>query len=807
MNERHCSESIVGDINRYQRAENLQKALYLISETANLSLNLEELYPAIHKIIGELIPAKNLFFALYNEETEVVDFPYYADEFLKNPGPRKGTKGLTEYVIRTGKPLLALPSVYEELLESGQVERTGIPAIDWMGVPLKTAQGKVIGVLAVQSYDKDIHYNKMHKEILTFVSTQVAMVVERKRTEEALRESEEQYRVIVEQSHDAIFIYSENKIVYANDNLFKLLGVSPKEIDKSNLLDYIHPEDKLVIEEYIKQQNRGDETLSDIEARIINKKEQLKVIELNLTKMFYKGKEAFIGVVSDVTERKAGEKLQKALYLISETVHSSTDLRKMYSSLQKIIGDLITAENFFIAIYDEKSDTVDFPYHVDEKNANPGLRKNGRGLTNYVIQTGKPLCISQEDHAQMIREGKVEKTEDLHANWLGVPLKTAKNEIFGVLGVKTYKESIPYSQKDKDILSFVSNQVAMVIQRKQDEIHLQDLSFRDSLSGLYNRRYFEEEMRRMDKRREGSVGLIVLDVDGLKLVNDIFGHDCGDTQLIHVAKLLTSCFRERDIIARIGGDEYAVLLHDADTKTVKEICERVQNRIMADNLESNPPLSLSIGFAVNGDPKVPMRELFKQADHNMYREKLSHGQKARSAIVQTMMKLLEERDFITEGHGDRMKQSVLNLAEKCGLPQEKLVNLGLFAQFHDVGKVGILTNILLKPGVLTAVEMEEMRGHSEIGHRIARSSPDLLPIADLILKHHEWWDGTGYPLGLSGNDIPLECRILAIADAYDAMTSDRPYRRAMSHESAITELKRYANRQFDPDLIEKFIDL
>ncbi|WP_378954022.1 HD domain-containing phosphohydrolase [Pelosinus sp. sgz500959] len=805
MNEHHCSESVMGDVSQYQKTDKLQKALYLISETANLALNLDELYPAIHKIIGELIPAENLFFALYNEVTDTVHFPYYIDEIVKNPIQRQGKRGLTEYVIKTGQPLLVSPSVYAELLEQDKVEKTGVPAIDWMGVPLKTAQGKVIGVLAVQTYAEGIRYEQMDKEILTFVSTQVAMVVERKRAEEALREREEQYRVIVEQSHDGIYIYSEDKIVYANDKLCALLGVKSQNIDTINLLNYIHFEDKIRIENYIGQQTNNEKILPAIEARIINTQNQLKVIELNLTKIVYKGKSAFIGVVSDITERKAAEKLQNALYLISETIHSSTDLEKMYISLQRIIGELIRAENFFIAIYDENSDTVHFPYHVDEKDVNPGTRENGRGLTNYVIKTGQPLCVSQADHARMIREGKVDKSGAICVNWLGVPLKTAKNEVFGVLGVKTYKESIPYSQKDKDILSFVSNQVAMVIRRKQDEIRLQYLSFRDSLSGLYNRRYFEEEMRRMDKRREGSVGLIILDVDGLKLVNDIFGHDCGDIQLINVAKLLTGCFRERDVIARIGGDEYAILLHDADIPTVKAVCERVQKRILVGNLENNPPLSLSIGFAVSDDPSTPMRELFKQADNNMYREKLSHGQNARSAIVQTMMKLLEDRDFITEGHGDRVEKIVVDLAQKYELSEEKMANLRLFAQFHDVGKVGILNNILLKPGVLTMEEMQEMRGHSEIGHRIARSSPDLLPIADFILKHHEWWDGTGYPLGLTGTEIPLECRILAIADAYDAMTSDRPYRRAMSHETAIEELKSYAGVQFDPELIEKFI--
>ena len=808
MNGHDFSQPVMG-VRELQGMEEVQKALYLISETANSALNLEAVYRSIHKIIDGLIPAKNFFIALYDENEETIDFPYYVDEFNSNAGKRKCKKGLTEYVIKTGQPLLVSSLVYIEMLERGEAETIGKPAIDWMGIPLKNAENKVIGGLVVQTYTEGNRYTQKDQDILSFVSTQVAMVIERKRIEEALRESEEQYRAIVENSHDAIYIFSENRIVYANQNLCTLLEVTSKEIEKINVLEYIHLEDKIAVYQYIEKQNLGKGTTtsssSSCEARVISTKGNVKFIELNLNKILYKGKEAYLWAISDITERKAAEKLQQALYLISETVNSSLDLEKLYSSVHEIIGKLILAENFFIAIYDKNLDTVTFPYHVDEKDKNPGPRKNGNGLTEYVIRTGQAVFVSEADHDHLIEQGTVENSGVLHVNWLGVPLRTSDDEVFGVLGVKTHKDSAPYTQKDKDILSFVSNQVAMAIKRKQDETRLQYLSFRDSLSGLYNRRYFEEEMRRMDQRRFGSVGLIVLDVDGLKLVNDMFGHDSGDKLLFNVATLLTSCFREEDVIARIGGDEYSILLHDANEEVVQAACERLNKRTLAENVDNNhPPLSLSIGFAVSDDPSIPMSQLFKQADSNMYREKLARGKNAHQTIVQTVLKLLEERDFITEGHGDRMQKIVASIGEKCGLTLYELSDLCLFAQFHDVGKIGIMNSILLKPGKLTEEELKEMQGHSEIGHRIARSTPDLRPIADLILKHHEWWNGEGYPLGLAGTAIPLACRILAIADAYDAMTSDRPYRKAIGHEEAVAELRRYAGIQFDPELVKIF---
>jgi len=169
------------------------------------------------------------------------------------------------------------------------------------------------------------------------------------------------------------------------------------------------------------------------------------------------------------------------------------------------------------------------------------------------------------------------------------------------------------------------------------------------------------------------------------------------------------------------------------------------------------------------------------------------------------MKMLEARDFITEGHADRVEELSADLGRTLGLTEKKISDLRLLAKFHDIGKVGIPDQILFKPGALTTEERKEMNRHSEIGYRIAKSSADLLPIADWILKHHERWNGQGYPLGLSGETIPLECRILAIVDSYDAMTNHRPYRKAMSQTAAIAELRHCAGKQFDPQLVEKFI--
>lgn len=344
---------------------------------------------------------------------------------------------------------------------------------------------------------------------------------------------------------------------------------------------------------------------------------------------------------------------------------------------------------------------------------------------------------------------------------------------------------------------------AEIAERKVAEEKMMYFSMHDPLTGLYNRTFFEQEMYKLDKCP--NVGLIMCDVDGLKLINDSMGHDKGDSLLIATANLIKGCFRSSDIVARVGGDEFAILLPNASQIMLEEAYQRLQeNAITLNHSLQGLPLSLSIGFALKTEPYTSLNDLYIEADNNMYREKLYRSQSARSAIVQTLMKALEARDFITEGHAERLQVMVADMGAALGLPQKSIVDLRLLAQFHDIGKVGLRDRILFKPGPLTPEEKQEMQRHCETGHRIALSSPDLMHIADWVLKHHEWWNGQGYPLGLKGEEIPLECRILAIADAYDAMTNDRPYRKAITHEEAIAELRKCAGTQFDPELVEKF---
>ncbi len=322
------------------------------------------------------------------------------------------------------------------------------------------------------------------------------------------------------------------------------------------------------------------------------------------------------------------------------------------------------------------------------------------------------------------------------------------------------------------------------------------------------RNFFEDQMKRLSDGRHTPLGIVVCDLDGLKVINDSLGHQAGDELLQNTADILRNTFRSSDIIARVGGDEFTVLVPQADQDILEKVVSRLRKSVEEYNNQENVwPLSLSIGFSVSSEDPGDLQELFREADNRMYRAKTQSKKSGRSAAVQALTRALEARDFLTEGHSERLQELVVTLAHSKDMAEAEINDLLLLAQFHDLGKVGIPDRILFKPGPLNDEEWQEMRQHSQIGYQIAQSVPDLAPIADWVLKHHERWDGEGYPSGLQGEEIPLPCRILAIVDAYDAMISDRPYRKGMSSEQAVQELRRCAGTQFDPDLVERFVQL
>ncbi|MFZ5969674.1 MAG: diguanylate cyclase domain-containing protein [Bacillota bacterium] len=374
-----------------------------------------------------------------------------------------------------------------------------------------------------------------------------------------------------------------------------------------------------------------------------------------------------------------------------------------------------------------------------------------------------------------------------------------------ILGEENHYFEARVIQYDVDLILAI---VRDITARKLAEIKIYNMSIKDSITGLYNRNYFEKEMEARNAQNLSYCGLIICDLDGLKLINDTLGHTVGDEYLKITADILKVCFDEENtVIARIGGDEFGILMKDITETEIAKKKSKLKTMVEEINNNKAIPVSISLGYAVSLDKARNLREMFKEADDYMYKEKLHHKQSSKSELVSVIMKMLETRDYITEGHCDRLQVLSAKLAAEVGMTDSQIQDILLFSKFHDIGKVGVSDSVLFKPGKLTAEEFEEMKRHCEIGYRIAQSSPDIAHLADWILKHHEWWNGKGYPFGLKEDEIPIQCRILSIVDAYDAMTSDRPYRKALTVEEAINELKRFRGIQFDPQLVDRFLEI
>ena len=349
-----------------------------------------------------------------------------------------------------------------------------------------------------------------------------------------------------------------------------------------------------------------------------------------------------------------------------------------------------------------------------------------------------------------------------------------------------------------------------ITESKRRENKILYLSYHDTLTGLYNRAFFDEEKARLDTGRQLPISIIMGDVNGLKLTNDAFGHNEGDKLLIAIAQILKTSCRKEDIIARIGGDEFCILLPHTFSDIAQSICERIKKLCKGYNIKTPGGLAIqpniSLGYATKTTESKHIDSIQKDAEDFMYKRKLLEYKRTHGSIISSIKATMNETGQETEEHSERMIKLSRALGHEMNLSEQELVDLDLLSTLHDVGKICIHKKILSKSGKLSDEEWKEIKKHPEMGCRIAQSSSELTRIAQCILYHHERWDGGGYPSGIAGEDIPLLSRIIAVVDAYDAMTQDRPYRKALSKEIAVSEIELNAGTQFDPAIARIFIE-
>lgn len=395
----------------------------------------------------------------------------------------------------------------------------------------------------------------------------------------------------------------------------KVFGFRPEEMIGRSAFELMHPEDREASLAIVQHINAGSPS-RDHENRYVHKEGH--IVHIMWTAQWLEGEQVRVGVARDITARKRAEAVQAALYKISQAAHATSDLRELYARVHEVIGHLLSADNFHVALYDPTSDQISFPYHVDQTALPPTTQPlSSDNLCAQVIRTGKALLLTPESATPP-------------RNWLGVPLLTG-SETIGALVLQNYSDEIHYTEQDLELMQFMSSQVADAIERKRNRSRLEYLAQYDQLTELPNRVLFQDRLRnalQRSKRGKLQMAVMYLDMDNFKQINDTFGHAMGDLLLHEVAVRLGRCVRDSDTVGRLGGDEFAILLEDIRQSADAElVAEKVLTALSAPYfLDGHKLVSApSLGIAVYPDHSEDEQHLVRLADEAMYVAKRAGG--------------------------------------------------------------------------------------------------------------------------------------------------------------------------------------
>ncbi|MHB9144841.1 MAG: HD domain-containing phosphohydrolase [Symbiobacteriia bacterium] len=531
--------------------------------------------------------------------------------------------------------------------------------------------------------------------------------------------------------------------------------------------------------------------------------------------------------------REAAERAMRleVLSQVGQAVSASLDQDSILQMVGPEVRKLVPYDRFGLLLLDETASQYRMEVLIDPRG--PQAMQQGqsfsvRGSAMELILDQR--CVHNEGD---LRRGRfVEDALLVEAGYLSclrIPLE-ANGKILGMLALSGRRLGAFRSQ-DAEVLTEVARQVAVAIQNARLYRQSQERARTDPLTGLYNRRHFNEVWLRTAssaRRDRTPLSLMLADVYDMRMYNEVYGQLAGDERLKEAAGLIASVTRQQDLATRFGGDEFSVIMPDTEQAAAAELEHHLQEAIARWNRRhedsGRPPLLLSTGvvtgFGVDAVSLIPRADQAArrardslEREHRLALQEESQRERQRHVLqtVLSLAKVEEIKDPYTRGHSQRMRNFAVSVARGLGLDETEVEEVGYGAILHDIGKIAIPTEILHKPAKLTQEEMQSMRQHPLIGQNIIAELEVLAGVQSLVRHHHERYDGRrdepqmGYPDGLKGEEIPLGARIIAVVDAYDAMTSDRPYRKGMAHADALTELRRHAGSQFDPQVVEAFI--
>lgn len=713
------------------------------------------------KEFGHILRESNEKFRTLVENTDdiIMQFDRELRFVYVNPGVVRLTSTRAGEFIGKSMEEMGLPeeliaelgTALVQVFETGERKRAQLRLpfgmwMEWNLAPLFDVDGNVESIIAA-SRDITLH----------------------KRIESELQTKKDNLEALFMNSTDAIVRCSaERKIDTINPKFAEIFGFMEEECEGQDVNELIVPDGRLDEAIMLDEASLAKETFVKETVRL---RKDMTPIHVNIKAIpiiINEDTKGYYGIYTDITEKK------KALDDLKES-------EELFRTLVENASDGIAIIQDGIIQYANKQVVDIIGYTAEEIIGTP--------LSRYI----------HADYIDELNDNYRKRISGQSAGNLFEAILLHKNG--SNIEVEFNSNITMYKLRPADFVL-----IRNIQERKKVEERIKYLSFHDKLTGLYNRAFFEEELKRLDTERCLPLSLLMGDVNGLKVANDVFGHEEGDKLLQQIAQLFHEIFRKEDIIARVGGDEFAVILPNVDFHVLNEIVDRIKERCSSGQGEKIP-LSISMGYATKTKPEQDISVVLNQAENSMYNNKLVESRSIRSSIIASLRQTLDERTHETEKHAQRLKDYSVKIGKKLGLDISWLNELELLAMLHDIGKIAIPDSILNKPGLLTEQEHAIMQKHSEIGYRIASTTPELVIIADGILSHHERWDGKGYPQGLAGEEIPLISRIVAVVDAFDAMVNDRIYRKAITREAAIEEIKKCSGAQFDPRIVGVFLGI
>lgn len=627
------------------------------------------------------------------------------------------------------------------------------------------------------SNDKDYRYSKDGEKICCIIQgipihsqneliggyAMYLDISELEATREILTEERIKYSELVEQMNEGLILHNtKEEFIYVNKAAARIFETPANELIGKTIKDFIPERFYPFIDQQTEMRKKNITGAYHLKIKTPNNRDKILDVKAKPIALEHSANEGHIyATFSDITDQyNAQERIRK----------SEKKYRSLVQSMDKGLALCEVMENDFkIVEINPKFEEI-FGYHRKDLLNKPGRRVLKNNYDRFLKAYKK---INQNP-----TKNQFKYFDDQREKFIQCSIFKPLSNHFGVL-----VKDITYEEKIKEKIEY--------------------LTYHDKLTGLYNRAYLEEKMKEISN--QDTIGIIMGDANALKLINDVYNHDFGDQLLIRISEKLVETIRDNGVVARWGGDEFLIFLPQTQAHQLEKILIQLKRTFQGEAI-NGIPVSLSLGSSIGNIQVNTVSELINTAEEEMYNNKLINSASVKREILSNIFDQLIENNYESFEHIDGMEKYLSKFAEILKLKPTQIVRLINAAKFHDIGKIVVPESIIKKSGPLSPLEWDIVKKHPVSSYRILKSTDEYSFISTIVLHHHEWWNGKGYPGALVGEDIPLLSRILGIVEAYDVMTHDQPYKKKISEEEAIEELKKCSGIQFDPDLVNLFVN-